>query len=100
MDIGEDVKLLREVKDIRDELNIIKKVFSEQLKVLEDFKNTIKVEARGGINDAMQAITGYQQEILLMDDDANKTYQSVRFHHSMLLSHSQKINKICSSRTL
>lgn len=80
MDIGEDVKMLRDVKDIRDELNIIKKVFSEQLKVLEDFRNTIKIEFRGDINNAIQAIEGYLQEVNGMDDDASKTYQSVRIH--------------------
>ncbi|KAK1671862.1 hypothetical protein BDP55DRAFT_675020 [Colletotrichum godetiae] len=47
-DISHEVELLREIKDIRDELNILGNLFSQQKLVLETFTRIVEARRRDG----------------------------------------------------
>ncbi len=46
LDIGTETRLLAEIKDIRDELNIIGVILANQMSILEEFENSIIDELR------------------------------------------------------
>jgi hypothetical protein len=50
LDIGNETKLLTEIKDIRDELNIIDVILESQTLILDEFESHIIDDLRGGAN--------------------------------------------------
>lgn len=81
--IGEEAALLREIKDIRDELNIITKVFTDQQKALEMMNKLVK----GKVNstgkepsaDIIKRIKRHMADIKEIDDHASRTYEAVSY---------------------
>ncbi|EMC97134.1 hypothetical protein BAUCODRAFT_42293, partial [Baudoinia panamericana UAMH 10762] len=91
MEIGAETKLLSDVKDIRDELDMLKIVFQQQQQVLPQVLDTMegifgdnpmikaqraKVERRLQINE--RAVSHHVNEIKRMDKQAERVYLSIR----------------------
>ncbi|KAH8679781.1 ankyrin [Tricladium varicosporioides] len=87
LDIGEETDLLAETKDIRDELNMIKKVLDDQasvlpsleLAILDIFKEEQKSqqEVKRRFADQLKAITVRLKDIDRMDRQAERIYASI-----------------------
>lgn len=91
LDIGEETRLMREIKDIRDELNMLSMIFREQRKLLASLHKTLlaTVEEHGGskkvarnlnrlYDDALPDIIHPLQDIKTMDTQAERIYNSIR----------------------
>lgn len=82
--IGDEAALLREIKDIRDELNIITKVFIDQQKALEAMHKLVssKVSFKGKTpsSEIIRRIKRHMNDIKEIDDHASRTYEAVRIH--------------------
>lgn len=88
LDIGTETKLLAEIKDIRDELNIIRMVLTSQLNILPDLADDIgeelgnrqKLEAselRKRSRDQMKIIEVHIKDLDRMDKQADLIYNSL-----------------------
>lgn len=88
--IGDEAALLREIKDIRDELNIITKVFMDQQKALEVMHKLVssKVNFKGKTpsSEIIRRIKRHMSDIKEIDDHASRTYEAVRTHLSVQIS--------------
>ena len=87
MNIGDEMALLAEVKDIRNELGMISTVLKHQACILPQLKGAIekefellrdrKVELRVTFDDQVKTIDGYLENIKRMDSEADDIYNSV-----------------------
>jgi hypothetical protein len=86
LDIGQETDLLAETKDIRDELNMIKKVFEDQRQVLRDLEdamydvledNQSQREVRKRFKDQLKTIEMHLKDIERMDKQAERIYSSI-----------------------
>lgn len=86
--IGEEAALLREIKDIRDELNIITKVFTDQQKALEIMnklvKNKVKMNGKEPSADIIKRIKRHVNDVKEIDDHASRAYEAVSSSGSWL----------------
>ena len=96
LDIGLETELLSEVKDIRDELDMLSMVFDQQIQVLdqantamdvimgapdEELNDTIKAEKRKvakRLEHNRRAVEHSKKEIERMDKQADRIYKSMR----------------------
>lgn len=85
-DISQEIELLKEIKDIRDELNILRNLFNQQKVVLDKFCALIPPASRhirrakpenqrSNLKDAIQRHTRYVADL---DRDARRPYTAVR----------------------
>lgn len=77
MDIDTEFSLLREIKDILDELRMIKIVFVDQLKVLETPAvqiNTLEGRQRPA---AYKSVEMYLDKVISMQEEGERTVNSV-----------------------
>ncbi|MCJ1464874.1 hypothetical protein MMC07_003489 [Pseudocyphellaria aurata] len=96
--IGEEAALLREIKDIRDELNIITKVFIDQQKALEAMHklvgSKVKFKAKSPSSEIIRRIKRHMSDIKEIDDHASRTYEALNH----LLDLKQKHANVCEAR--
>lgn len=83
-DISREIDLLKEIKDIRDELNILRNLFSQQERVLESFCSVIEAASQKAVNDTRtdkprmtKAIDRQAQYVRGLDADAKRQYKAV-----------------------
>jgi len=77
--IKEESELLREIKDIRDELRIIAMVFEEQRHVMEGVHNLRRKQQRypSKTEDEMvDQLLQYTRKVESMQEEAKQTYES------------------------
>lgn len=87
LDIGQETDLLAETKDIRDELNMIAKVFEDQQHVLTELEAAIcdiyleeQQSQRGvkkGFREQLKTIDMHLKDIERMDKQAERIYSSI-----------------------
>lgn len=87
LNIEKEIRLLEEVKDIRDELNILRTIFEDQKALLNKLASLIEGPNPQGEHTTTDPVVNYYQErcdidlriekVKKMDKDAEKTYQSV-----------------------
>ncbi|KAJ5658808.1 uncharacterized protein N7484_002457 [Penicillium longicatenatum] len=87
LDIGEETDLLAEIKDIRDELNMIRTVLEHQKHVLADFQEVIcetyqgqhrsQHEVKKRFKDQQRMIDMHLKDIDRMDKQAERIYHSI-----------------------
>lgn len=96
--ISDEAALLREIKDIRDELNIITKVFIDQQKALEAMHKLVspKVNFKGKTpsSEIIRRIKRHMSDIKEIDDHASRTYEALNH----LLDLKQKHANVCEAR--
>jgi len=83
-DITHEIELVKEIKDIRDELNILRNLFGQQKRVLEKFCPIIAphVQTSKSRTSLMSPIKRHVQSIQDMDEDAKRPYKAVcSFHY-------------------
>ncbi|KAJ3958269.1 hypothetical protein N0V92_005146 [Colletotrichum tropicale] len=98
-DISHEVELLREIKDIRDELNILGNLFGQQRLVLEPFVRAIKygremstrkqesdTSDSGSKPSLVAAVDRHITYIDGMDTNARRVYRHVRLHSDIIKS--------------
>jgi hypothetical protein len=74
-DISEEIRLLREVKDIRDELNILRNLFGQQKRVVESY--CLLTRPKLERSHFLDGIQSHVDAVEVMDEDAKKQYKSV-----------------------
>jgi ankyrin repeat protein/Mg2+ and Co2+ transporter CorA len=87
LDIGQEIKLLTEIKDIRDELNMIRMVLQYQLQVLPDLQEAIcdifkeehrsHQEVKKHIKDQQKIVDVHIKDLDRMDRQAERIYDSI-----------------------
>lgn len=87
LDIGQEIDLLAETKDIRDELNMIAKVLEDQLQVLPDLQEAIvdlyynesksQVDVKKRFREQTKTIEMHIKDIDRMDRQAERIYKSI-----------------------
>jgi Mg2+ and Co2+ transporter CorA len=87
LDIGAETDLLAEIKDIRDELNMIGKVLEDQRNVLPDLEASIvdiyhdegirKVDLGKRFRDMLKTIDTHIRDLERMDIQAERIYKSI-----------------------
>ncbi|KAJ5961290.1 Mg2+ transporter protein CorA-like/Zinc transport protein ZntB [Penicillium vulpinum] len=87
LDIGQETNLLAEIKDIRDELNMIRTVLEYQNNVLLDFQDVIcetyqgqhrsQFEVKKRFKDQQRMIDMHLKDIDRMDKQAERIYHSI-----------------------
>lgn len=87
LDIGQETDLLAETKDIRDELNMIAKVFEDQQHVLTELEGAIcdiyfeEQQSQRGVKkrfrDQLKAIDTHLKDVERMDKQAERIYSSI-----------------------
>jgi hypothetical protein len=88
LDIRRETAVLLEIKDIRDELNIIKMVLQSQIQILPDFAGHIEdeqggkksaeaVEIRKKLKEQTKVIEGHIKDLARMDKQAELIYNSL-----------------------
>lgn len=87
LDIGQETDLLAETKDIRDELNMIKKVFEDQAHVLPDLESSIcdvyfesqisQRDVKKRFKDQLKTVEMHIKDIDRMDKQAERIYNSI-----------------------
>ena len=84
-DISREIELLKEIKDIRDELNILKSLFHQQRLVLETFCPAIETGQNNlghpVPKERPSLMDGIQRQIDLvasMNEDSKRPYKAVR----------------------
>jgi hypothetical protein len=87
MNIGEEMALLTEIKDISNELSMISAVLTDQTSCLKNLSEAIqeepelssdkKEELRIAFDEQGKIIKGYAANIERMDKEANDLYNSV-----------------------
>lgn len=93
LDIKEETTLLKELKDIRDELNIIKSIFSHQHKVLHAFKRAVHEERQEDKSEVAKRFREQSEMTKLHSDDVRRMdYQAQAIFTSLtqLLDFKQK----------
>ncbi|KAH8599991.1 hypothetical protein B0O99DRAFT_347159 [Bisporella sp. PMI_857] len=83
-DISREIELLKEIKDIRDELNILRNLFDQQKRVLESFCPTVQAEQdnintpapKQGLN-LLAAIQRQIDIVATMDENAKRPYKAL-----------------------
>jgi Mg2+ and Co2+ transporter CorA len=93
LDIKKETTLLKELKDIRDELNIIKSIFSHQHKVLHAFKRAIHEERQEDKSEVAKRFREQSEMTKLHSDDVRRMdYQAQAIFTSLtqLLDFKQK----------
>jgi hypothetical protein len=78
IDISTEIRLLKEVKDIRDELRIIIHLITTQTAVLEVAGNAFKDDARSQCYELKSELERHLQDIREMDNEAGRAYVAVR----------------------
>ena len=93
LDIKKETTLLKELKDIRDELNIIKSIFTQQRKVLKVFEDAVCEERREDRSEAERRFSEQSkltklhiEDVERMDDQAQAIFTSL----TQLLDFKQK----------
>jgi ankyrin repeat protein len=93
LDIKAETTLLKELKDIRDELNIIKSIFSHQNKVLNGFKQALhkerhqdRTEVSSRFQEQSELTKLHMEEVERMDSQAHAIFNSL----TQLLDFKQK----------
>ncbi|TRX93664.1 hypothetical protein FHL15_005340 [Xylaria flabelliformis] len=80
-DIAAEIKLLYEVKDIRDELHLLKRIFEAQSRVLSEFTRLFwpgdQTRRDSFLDDC--AVQGLIDRTNLLDDDARRTLDSLNY---------------------
>jgi len=87
LDIGAETDLLRETKDIRDELNMIAKVLDDQRHVIPDMEASIldiyreehksQQELKRRFKEMVKTIETYIKDLERMDKQAERIYKSI-----------------------
>jgi hypothetical protein len=88
LNIGTETKLLAEIKDIRDELNIIRRVLQDQLNILPEFADKLReelhdkrsqeaAELRKRSKDQIKIIEVHIKDLARMDKQAELIYGSL-----------------------
>lgn len=87
LDIGQETELLKEIKDIRDELNMISKVLEDQKHVLPDLGSAIseiyfderksQQEMKKRFENQLKMIDMHLHDIQRMDKQAERIYKSI-----------------------
>ncbi len=84
-DISREIELLKEIKDIRDELNILRNLFDQQKRVLESFCPAIETgQGKIGLpvskerSSLMDAIQRHVDLVASLDESAKRPYKAVR----------------------
>jgi Mg2+ and Co2+ transporter CorA len=87
LDIGAETNLLAEIKDIRDELNMIAKVLEDQRNVMPDLETSIKdiyheaklnqKEVGRRFKDMLKTIDTHIRDLERMDIQAERIYKSI-----------------------
>ncbi|KAE9366832.1 hypothetical protein N431DRAFT_384803 [Stipitochalara longipes BDJ] len=77
LSIAAETKLLVEIKDIRDELNILELVLKDELKALEEFEQAISGKAKGPPLTQNKVLLSHLERIQKMNDLAANTYQAL-----------------------
>jgi ankyrin repeat protein/Mg2+ and Co2+ transporter CorA len=87
LDIGAETDLLAEIKDIRDELNMIAKVLEDQRNVLPDLQGSItdiyqeehrnQQELKRRFKDMLKTIDTHMRDLERMDIQAARIYKSI-----------------------
>ncbi|KAI8940733.1 hypothetical protein NX059_001998 [Plenodomus lindquistii] len=87
LDIGAETDLLRETKDIRDELNMIAKVLDDQRNVLPDMETSIldiyqkeqkkQHDLKRRFKDMLKQIETHIKDLERMDKQAERIYKSI-----------------------
>jgi len=87
LDIGQETDLLAETKDIRDELNMIKKVLEDQVHVLPDLESSIceiyaesqtsQKDVKKRFREQLKTIEMHIKDIDRMDKQAERIYNSI-----------------------
>lgn len=87
LDIGAETDLLAETKDIRDELNMIKKVLEDQRNVLPDLESSIKdiyqeehknqQDVGRRFKDLTKTLDTHTRDLDRMDNQAERIYKSI-----------------------
>jgi hypothetical protein len=80
MSIGEDIGLLQETKDIRDELNMLRHVLRDQINMVAIFKYSQWAQSNLDFNTDELEIR--LRKIERMDEDAERVEKSVSFSTS------------------
>jgi hypothetical protein len=75
-DITDESKQLREIKDIRDELHMISKVFVEQIEIFKQYAATC--QGREETKFMQARVQQYLSKVRAMQKQADTTYESVR----------------------
>jgi hypothetical protein len=78
IDISTEIRLLKEVKDIRDELRIIIHLITSQIAVLEEAGDAFRDDARYQCRDLRYDLERHLQDIREMDHEAGRAYVAVR----------------------
>jgi len=74
--IHQETAQLELIKDVRDELNMIMMVLTDQKKALEEIK-TADLSKRGFSSDLFQIIHQHEYELTRLDERAEKVYIAV-----------------------
>ena len=74
-DISRELELLKEIRDIRDELNILRNLFGQQQGVLEKFQRVNQHRNRPA--EMVSAVQSQQNRIESLDGEAKKPYRAV-----------------------
>ena len=84
-DISKEIELLKEIKDVRDELNILRNLFDQQKRVLESFCPAIEMcQKDAGLpiprptSSLMEAIQRHIDLVASMDEEAKRLYKAVK----------------------
>jgi Mg2+ and Co2+ transporter CorA len=90
LDIGAETDLLAETKDIRDELNMIKRVLEDQRNVLPDLETSISdisreehktqqslLDVKRRFKDLMKTLDTHVRDLERMDHQAERIYKSI-----------------------
>ncbi|KAI1360154.1 hypothetical protein F5Y08DRAFT_318013 [Xylaria arbuscula] len=75
-DISNEIELLKETKGIQDELNILRTLFSQQIRVLESYHHASSKRSRS--SEAVSALHGFLDTVEKLDIDAQRPYKAVR----------------------
>lgn len=74
-DISNEIELLKEIKDIRDELNILRTLYEQQGRVVSSYHHVSDERTRpSGMVGAIRRLTGIVEK---MDSDAQRPYKAV-----------------------
>ncbi|RDW87897.1 hypothetical protein BP5796_03591 [Coleophoma crateriformis] len=76
-DISREIELLKEVKDIRDELNILSTLFRQQSTVIKSFYSAIQPQAPQSRTALMDAVNRHIAEVDVLDKDAETSYTAL-----------------------
>jgi ankyrin repeat protein/Mg2+ and Co2+ transporter CorA len=87
LDIGREINLLAEIKDIRDELNMIAKVLEDQRSVLPDLEISItdiyreehksQLDLKRRFKDQLKIVDIHLKDLRRMDTQAERIYKSI-----------------------